>query len=292
MKRLIACSALLLLPLTTLANDAPCKFGAPRSLQLDVGDASKVIFEVNQFDLQLRAGPAAAQLAGRACASTAELLDQLSISQQRRGDALVVTLQRTSNAGWKGKQYAWMDIAGTVPDNVLVQLKVGAGDASIENAKAVSVDGAAGDVTVRNTRGSVHAAIRAGDLRVEGAESVDLLSLGAGDATISRVARNVTIGRVAAGDLDITDVGGNLSVEAIASGDMDARQVRGNVEIGSIAVGDAELHDIGGNIVVDKLGVGDLDVDGAGGNLTVRSRAMGDVTHKGVRGNVSLPTRK
>ncbi len=292
MRRLIACSALLLLPLTTLANDAPCAFGAPRTLQLDVGDAKKVVFEVNQFDLQLHAGKDAPQLSGRACASSEELLKQLSLSQQRRGDTLVVSLRQDGSRKWQGKQYAWMDIRGSVPDNVLVQLKVGAGDASISNAQAVSVDGGAGDVSVTGTRGSVHAAVGAGDLRIDGAGSVELLSLGAGDAHISKVTHDLNVNSVGAGDLEIRDVGGNLRIETVGAGDIDARQVRGNVTIGNVTVGDTELHDIGGNVVIGRHGVGDVDVSNVGGTFTVKRSGLGDVTHKGVRGAVSLPSSK
>jgi hypothetical protein len=54
MRSLLACSALLLLPLSALAADAPnCKFTAARALKLDVAGAKTVVFEVNQHDLKV-----------------------------------------------------------------------------------------------------------------------------------------------------------------------------------------------------------------------------------------------
>ncbi|KAG1556123.1 hypothetical protein G6F50_012771 [Rhizopus delemar] len=93
MRSLLACSALLLLPLSALAADAPnCKFTAARTLKLDVGGARAVVFEVNQHDLKLVASKGGGQLDGRACASSQEWLDQLGLDQRKGGDKLVLRL--------------------------------------------------------------------------------------------------------------------------------------------------------------------------------------------------------
>ena len=65
MRSLLACSALLLLPLSALAADAPnCKFTAARALKLDVAGAKTVVFEVNQHDLKVVASAGGGQLDG------------------------------------------------------------------------------------------------------------------------------------------------------------------------------------------------------------------------------------
>lgn len=189
MRSLIACTALLLLPLSALAADAPnCKFSAPRTLKLDVAGARAVVFEVNQHDLKVVASAGGGQLEGRACASNKDWLDQLVIDQQRVGDKLVVSLRRDGRSALSmGNSYAWLDIRGSVPDNLPLQFKVGSGDASVENAQSLSVDVGSGDALARGTRGSVHAAVGSGDLDIEGAASLNLLSLGSGDVK----ARNI-----------------------------------------------------------------------------------------------------
>ena len=83
---------LALLPASALAEQQ-CKFNQPQALELDLAGAKAVVFEVNSHDLRLQASPGAkAALAGRACASTRDLLEQLSLSQRKVGDKLVVTL--------------------------------------------------------------------------------------------------------------------------------------------------------------------------------------------------------
>lgn len=293
MRTLLACATLMLLPLSALANDAPCKFTENRDLKLDLAGAKTVVLEVNQHDLHVVAGSGPAQLSGRACASSADWLRDLTLTQQRSGDKLVVSLRREGKQGIViGDNYAWLDIRGSVPADVMVQLKVGSGDAHVEGARSLSVNVGSGDADVLRTQGSVHAAVGSGDLLIDGADSLDLLSLGSGDAKVSNIRRDVSVGSIGSGDLDVRDVGGNLAIRTIGSGDADARQVRGNVEIGVVGSGDVELRDVGGNLLVGSHGSGGIKADGVGGNLTVQRSGSGDVRHSGVRGTVTLPRGK
>lgn len=293
MRTLIACTALMLLPLSALASDAPCKFTENRDLQLQLGGAKTVVFEVNQHDLHLQAGSGPAQLSGRACASKPEWLAGLTLTQRREGDKLVVSLRREGSPGIVlGQNYAWLDIRGSVPDQVMVQLKVGSGDARIEGARSLSVDLGSGDVDALRTRGSVHATVGSGDLLLDGAGSVNLLSVGSGDAKVSNVGGDVKVGSIGSGDVDLRDIEGNLHIDTIGSGDTEARQVRGNVEVGVVGSGDLELRDIGGNVRVSRHGSGDVKAEGVGGALTVERSGSGDVRHRDVRGAISLPRGK
>lgn len=290
MRTLLACVPLMLLPLAALANDAPCRFTENRDLALDLAGAKTLVLEVNQHDLHVVAGSGAARLSGRACASNAEWLRDLTLTQQRSGDKLVVSLRRENKPiTINSDGYAWLDIRGSVPADVLVQLKVGSGDGHIEGARSLSVDVGSGDADALRTQGSVHAAVGSGDLRIEGAESLNLLSIGSGDAKVAGVRRAVTVGSLGSGDLEVRDVGGNLEIRTIGSGDADARQVRGNVHIGVVGSGDVELRDIGGNLRVGSHGSGNIKAEGVGGNLTVERSGSGEVRHSGVRGTVTLP---
>lgn len=293
MRTLLACSALLLLPLSALAADAPCKFTEARQLSLQPGDADTVVFEVNQHDLRLTAGNGTGTLAGRACASTAEALPQLTLSQRRDGNKLVVSLRREGQNHFNlGQNYAWLDISGSVPANLRVQLKVGSGDAQITGARSLSVDVGSGDAIATGTRGSVHASVGSGDLNIDGAATVDLLALGSGDVQIHNVERDARIGSIGSGDLELRDIGGNLRLDRLGSGDVKARTVRGNAEFGTSGSGDIDVRAVGGNVTVASHGSGDVDVDDVAGNLTVHRSGSGSVTHRNVRGTVSLPRGK
>ncbi|MBN8798123.1 MAG: hypothetical protein J0H45_02005, partial [Stenotrophomonas nitritireducens] len=172
-----------------LADDH-CKFSQPKSLDLDLAGVKAVVFEVNSHDLRLQASPAArAALSGRACASSQDLLGQLSLTQEKAGDKLVVRLQRENrgiNIGF-GSNYAWLDIGGTLPDDILVQLKVGSGDATLAGAQAMSADVGSGDVKARDIKALATAAVGSGDIELDNVGALHVVSIGSGDVRVGGV---------------------------------------------------------------------------------------------------------
>jgi len=267
-------TALLLTPTLALADDH-CSHSAPRQLQLDLAGVKKVRVETNQFDIDLRASNDATHVVqGRACASKPQWLPDLTVTQERKGDTLVVRLRREKDAGLSslfGDNYAWMELSGTVPADVLVQLVVGSGDGSVTGVAAASADVGSGDAKLRNIRGPVTAKVGSGDIDLDGAGSLNVLSISSGDIK----ARNVA---------------GATEVGSIGSGDFGLDGARGDVSIGSIGSGDAELRNIGGAVRVDSIGSGNADVRGAA-SLSVRSIGSGSADHRDVTGKVDLPRR-
>lgn len=265
---------LALLPATAIAGER-CKFERPVSLDLDLSGARAVVFEVNSHDLRLHATPGArATLSGRACASSNQILEQLSVSQEKAGDKLVVKLERRQQGLdiHLGNTYARLDVSGSLPDDILVQLKVGSGDASLTGARAMSADVGSGDVTASAIKGLATAAVGSGDITLRDIGALHVLSIGSGD-------------------VEATGVRGDARVDSIGSGDLDLREVQGDVRIGSIGSGDAEVGAVRGAVTLDTLGSGSLEVRGAG-SLRVDRIGSGDVDHTGVTGAVELPRRR
>ncbi|HBN53901.1 MAG TPA: hypothetical protein DD456_07690 [Stenotrophomonas sp.] len=265
--------ALALLPGAALA-DEHCKFSQPKALELELAGAKAVVFEVNSHDLKLQATPGArAALSGRACASSQDLLGQLSLTQEKVGDKLVVRLQRESrgmNINF-GSSYAWLDIGGTLPDDVLVQLKVGSGDATLAGAQAMSADVGSGDVKARGIKGLATAAVGSGDIELDDVGALHVVSIGSGDVRIDGVR-------------------GDAKVGSIGSGDLELRGVQGDVEIGSIGSGDADVGDVRGAVSLGSLGSGDLRVRNAA-SLRVQRTGSGSIDHSGIGGSVDLPKK-
>ena len=267
-------AALLAAPGAAFATQ-PCAVTAPQSLTLDLAGSKTVLFEVNSHDLRLQASPGAkAALSGRACASSQELLDQLSLTQRKDGDKLVVTLER-KNQGLHfnlGNSYAYLDLTGSLPDDILVQLKVGSGDASLAGAQSMSADVGSGDVSARDIKGLATAAVGSGDVEFNNIGSLYVLSVGSGDVKANGVRGNARVGTVGSGDVELHGVQGAVSIESIGSGDVDIRDSRGAVSLGS-------------------LGSGDLEVRGAA-SLKVDRLGSGSVNHLGITGAVDLPKKR
>lgn len=279
MKPAIVATALfacLLLPLAAAAQDGRCKESQPRELRLDLAGVKTVMFEVGPHKLRLDAtDDPDAMLRGRACASSAERLPQLRIEQERNGDRLLVRLHREDSVlGFSfGNGYAYLELSGQVPDDVLVQLKVGSGDAWLTGAAAMSADVGSGDVEAKRIRGLATAKVGSGDIAYDDIGALEIVSIGSGDV----VARNVR---------------GAVEVGSIGSGDFELDGARGDVEIGSIGSGDAELGDIDGNVTVGSIGSGDVGARDIRGDLIVRSKGSGSIEHSGVTGTVEIPRRR
>ncbi len=294
MIRTLAVASLLLLPLTALADEPQCKFNEARDLKLDLAGAKAVVFEVNQHDLVLQAGPGAAQLGGRACASNADWLRELTVTQQKVGDKLVVRLQREGRRSLtlSGSSYAYLDMRGTVPDTILVQLKVGSGDASVTGAHSLSADVGSGDIKLQEIKGLVTAAVGSGDVILDGAGALNLLSVGSGDFKARNIRGDAKVGTIGSGDFELDTVGGNVEIGVVGSGDTDVRKAKGNVHVGTVGSGDTDLRDIGGSVTVDRHGSGDVTARDVGGDLRVANSGSGDIRHSNVRGRVELPRGK
>ncbi|WP_282298060.1 DUF4097 family beta strand repeat-containing protein [Stenotrophomonas sp. PS02289] len=294
MIRTFAVASLLLLPLVALADEPQCQHSEPRALKLDVAGAKAVVFQVNQHDLVLQAGPGTAELSGRACASRADLLKDLVVTQSKEGGKLIVKLERV-NPGisiLSGNQYAYLDLRGTIPDNVLVQLKVGSGDVSVTGAHSLSADVGSGDVDLRAIKGPVTAAIGSGDVELDGAGSLNLLQIGSGDFTARNIGGAAKVGNVGSGDVKLHDVAGNVDVGTVGSGDIDLQRVKGSVTLAGIGSGDFEARQVGGSVKVERHGSGDVTVRDVGSDFTVGSSGSGDINHSNVSGRVQLSRGK
>jgi len=93
--------AMLLTPMLAHAEDK-CRFQAPRSAAIDLTGVHALVIQTGRHDLHLVGSAAnAARIGGRACASSADMLGALQVTQRRDGDRLIVAAAndpRGSNA--------------------------------------------------------------------------------------------------------------------------------------------------------------------------------------------------
>lgn len=272
MRKTLALCTLLALPGLALAADDHCKASEPRNLKLDLVGVKSVLFEVNSHDLHLQGVPGNAGNAnGRACASSAELLKQLKLSQRKVGDQLVVTLER-EDKGWNlsfGNTYAYLDIRATVPDALPVRLDVGSGDVDASGLASLDVATGSGDVKVNNIKGRVSAKVGSGDVTLERIGALKVSSVGSGDFTARQIGGEVEVGTVGSGDLELDGVQGSVKIGVIGSGDVDVSAVKGSVSLESIGSGDLGVRDVGGDLTVSRKGSGDIHRSGVRGKITV-----------------------
>ncbi|OAX85941.1 hypothetical protein A7D16_05110 [Xanthomonas nasturtii] len=257
------------------AAEEQCKYSEPRSLELQLAGVKSVLFEVGSNDLHLDALPSSGgKLSGRACAARAELLKGLTVTQKRVGDKLVVTLAEDRLIRMSiGENYSYLDLRGSVPNTVLVQLGVDSGDAQITGAASVSADVGSGEMTVRRSKGRVTAKVGSGDIELEDIGALSVLAVGSGD-------------------LKAREVHGAAEVAKVGSGEVKLRGVTGNVKIGAIGSGDVGIEDVQGNVGVETLNSGALDVRKVRGDVSVARKGSGDIDVSEVTGSTRVPADK
>lgn len=262
------------LPFTASAQRA-CQDSEARDLALDLTGIKTVVFEIGAQELVVVASKGAAvSVNAKACASERSLLRQLSLTQQRVGEKLIVRADRDANMSWNsGKRYAYLQVQASLPDTLPVQIKVGSGEATVSGAASLSLDVGSGDAKASRVRGTVYADVGSGDIELDDIGGLNVISVGSGNLTARGVRGNARIGSVGSGDLDVSGTEGAVQLESVGSGGV-------------------RLTDIGGDVSVDKVGSGDLDVERTRGRLTVRKLGSGSLNHRDVAGSVDVPRNR
>lgn len=273
MRTVIAIS-LLLASSSVIADN--CQFNAPRNLDIDASGLRLLAMEFGSDDMDLEGvdGLERIEIRGRACGSSQEALDSLSLQQARDGEGVFVKVDkgdRTVNwNGWFGSNYAYIDLEVRVPKRLQVSVKRGSGDVSIERVAGVDSTAGSGDLIASDISGPVVVKSGSGDARLHDVGPLNIRALGSGDIEADGVRGDVQVGNGGSGDLDFSGLAGNVNVDRVGSGDVTARDVSGNVHVGSIGSGDVRANDIGGDLIVESQG-------------------SGDTTHSGVKGRVDIP---
>ncbi|MCX7033898.1 MAG: hypothetical protein NT046_07990 [Arenimonas sp.] len=266
--------ALLALLSPALAFASDCEHAQPRSLDLDLSGVSTVRIEVNSHELRL--GPARdgqASFTARACASDPAFFEQLTLTQERQGDVLVVRAERDgySSGLFFKPTYAYLQLDAQLPATLAYEVRVGSGEASISGQPNLRLDVGSGEAVARGATGTVVAKVGSGEASVYDAGTLDLISVGSGDFEARGVRNDATVGDIGSGDVALHTVKGNVRVDSIGSGDLLVTGVDGSVAIGSIGSGDADVTDVGEGLSVRRVG-------------------SGDVNHRDVRGTVDVPS--
>ncbi len=252
MRRLLT-AFLLFAPLAAFAT--PCKFEAPRNLQLDLAGVRAVQIELHSQNLHLTGSESAKGLTlnGRACASDSKTLDHLTVTQRRDGDQLLIDIGGENHFTFNlfGGSYAYLDVNVQLPPSVPVTLSVGSGDAEVSGLQQLQGTVGSGDLHLRQLSGKFGAS-------------------------------------VGSGDIDAHDIG-SLELGSVGSGDFKAEGIRGDAKVGSVGSGDVVLRKVGGNVRADTLGSGDLTVSDVAGDFSLGAKGSGDVNHSSVKGKVSVP---
>ena len=224
-----------------------CNVRAPRNASLDTAGATGVHIEARGGDLAVtgKAG-GAVDVSGQACATGQDILDQIELVAERRGNQIWIEARVPEGRGDRR-----LDLEITIPENLPATVRDSSGDARFEGLAALDLRDSSGDVTLRNVRGDVTIEDSSGDLEIQ--------DIG-GSLTLSD----------SSGDIEIAGVQGEVVVERDSSGDIEASDLAKNFLVRRDGSGSIRATDIGGDFIVEQDGSGDVDFARVAGNTPTR----------------------
>ena len=249
-----------------------CKHTTHRTANATGEDIQRVVVEAGAGDLVVRGEQGRdVKVDGRACASSAELLEESKLEIRREGDTVYVRTILPENPGsLLGFGYAYMDVTVQMPLTATLKLEDSSGDLRVSNVKGATIVDSSGDQTLEHIAGDLDVSDSSGEIKI-----VD----------VSGALRL----KDSSGDVDVDGVQGDVLVTVDSSGDLDIRRVTGGVHVLSDNSGDIEIADVKRDVVIDQDSSGGIRVQEVGGNFTVGSDGSGGIHYDRVAGTVRVP---
>jgi len=239
---------------TAHAQRAP--YTSPRNAVVDAAGAKTVEVDAAAGILRVEGKPGLrqVQVTGTARASSQQLLNEIKLIAERRGDLVFIKADMPENNGWRDDDWqVGLDLVIQVPQGINADISDGSGDTKIFNVGSLEARDGSGDFSVDGAAGSVRITDGSGNLKVENV---------GGDVTVND----------GSGDIDVRSVSGSFVVESDGSGGIYATDVRGSV-------------------IVEHDGSGSIDVNKVGKDFRVESKGSGSIDYSEVTGRVDIPER-
>ena len=265
-------SALLGCAFVLPAHADDCKHTANRTANVAGPNIERVVVEAGAGDLVVRGGDGQdVKVDGKACASSAKLLEDIRLETRRDGNTVYVrTLMPDMSSGLFGTHNVQMDVTVAVPKSATLKIEDSSGDMEVTDVQSAAIQDSSGDQTVQRI---------AGDLEVQDSS---------GEIKIVGVGGKLRL-RDSSGDVDVDNVQGEVLIEVDSSGDLDIRRVSASVYVREDSSGDIEIHDVKGDVTIDDDSSGGIVVQDVGGNFTVGSDGSGSIRYERVTGSVRVP---
>jgi hypothetical protein len=265
-------SALLACTFAAPAHADDCKHSTHRTANSAGPNIERVVVEAGAGDLVVRGAEGRdVKVDGKACASSAKLLDEIRLEIRRDGNTVYVrTVMPEMSMGLFGSHNPHMDVTVAVPKTATAKIQDSSGDLEVTDVAAAAIQDSSGDQSLQRI---------AGDLEVQDSS---------GEIKIGDVGGGLRL-RDSSGDVDVDNVRGDVVVEVDSSGDLDIRRVTGGVHILNDSSGDIEIHDVKRDVTIDDDSSGGILVQDVGGNFTVGSDGSGGIRYERVTGSVRVP---
>jgi hypothetical protein len=234
-----------------------CRYQAERTIQIDASASQRLQVDAGAGALKVVGveGLTEVRAVGHACASDEGYLEDLQVTVADHSGRLALETHYPEHRGigWRGEDYARIDLTVEVPKGMSVDLSDSSGDLEVSGTGALNIDDSSGSILVRDVGGPVN------------------IDDSSGEIDVSRVE----------GDVNIEDGSGGIGI----------RDVQGSVRLED-GSGGIDVANVGRNVTVADDGSGSIEVRDVKGDFTVRNDGSGGIRYSGVQGTVSIPRDK
>lgn len=267
-----------------------CRYSTTRQADVAVDGATLLEVNARSGNLTIRGqeGLTDVRVEGRACASSPQLLEQISYEAGLRGESVRVDVhfpERIVNGS------ASLDLEIMVPASMTARVDAASGRVVIENLLELDLQKRSGDLDIRQIGGDLRVTTTSGTASIAEIDGALTYDGGSGDLDIQDVTGQVRIDSKSSGSFRISGVREDIHLEDIGSGNLTIRDVGGSVTVREKSSGTVTISDVSRSVELVDLGSGTLNVDRVKGDLIVRSKGSGSINQSGVEGLVQLPNR-
>lgn len=253
----LTCVALAASFLSPLAMADDCRYSRDINFDVAVQGLEQLTIDVGAGELNVTGASQSDMISVRAqaCADSQAKLDDLDLTQDRRGDRLDIASETGDSdwgtVNWFGSTYAYIDVNIAIPAGLIIDLDDGSGDINLADVSGdFSIDDGSGGIEIARVTGDVQINDGSGDVRVEEVTGSVRLEDGSGDMELSGISGDVNVLDDGSGDIRIETVGGNVTIDDDGSGDIRVRDVAGSFETGDTGSGDVDYSDVRGRVDV------------------------------------------
>ncbi len=164
-------SALLACAFAVPAHAEDCKHTAHRTANSAGPDIERVVVEAGAGDLVVRGGQGRdVKVDGKACASSAKLLDEIKLEIRRDGNTVYVrtVLPEMSGGLFGFSHYAHMDVTVAVPKTATLKIEDSSGDMEVTDVQAAAIQDSSGDQTLQRIAGDLEVQDSSGEIKIAG----------------------------------------------------------------------------------------------------------------------------
>jgi len=195
-----------------------CAFEAERRIAVELENGATLSIEAGAGTLSVEGGEADGVVAvGRACASSAELLDELLLTVETAGADVRLSAHYPDRRGPRRGGSAHIDLVVRVPAGLAVDIGDSSGDIAVGGTGDLRIADSSGSIDVRDVSGSVRIADSSGGIEVDDATGDVEITDGSGEIEVRSVGGSVAV-RDGSGGIEIERVGEDVLIEADGSG--------------------------------------------------------------------------